>query len=73
MKFYIRRAVAGVILSPVVALAYVIGCAVLIGLGAGASFTVGQAWANGFWLGGIVAVLFTFLPQVNKVFEKLGL
>lgn len=73
MKFYIRRAIAGVILSPVVAFAYVVVCAILIGAGAGASFTVREAWGNGFVLGGIVAVLFTFLPQVNKVFEKLGL
>lgn len=73
MKFYIRRAVAGIVLSPVVAFAYVVGYAILVGAGAGATSTVSQAWGNGLVLGGIVAVLFTFLPQVNKVFEKLGL
>lgn len=73
MKFYIRRAVAGVLAVPVVAFAYVAGYAVLVGAGAGATSTVEQAWGNGLVFGGIVAILFTFLPQTTKVFEKLGL
>ena len=66
MKFVIRRAVAGLIAVPVVAGLYVFGVAVLIGLGAGASFGIEQAWANGLVLGFASAVVFAFYPQLTK-------
>lgn len=71
MKFYIRRAVAGIILMPVVAFAYVVVCAFLIGAGAGASFTVAEAWTNGLLLAGISAVSFTFYPQIDRLLDKV--
>mgnify|MGYP000090058464 CR=1 FL=1 len=72
MKFVIRRAVVALIAMPVVAGAYVLGCAVLIGLGAGASFTVNEAWVNGFEIAGACALVFTFSTQLNNWFEKVG-
>ena len=73
MKYVIRRAVVGAVLSPVVAGAYVLGCAVLIGLGAGASFTVAEAWVNGFEIAGACALVFTFSNLLDKAFAKVGL
>ncbi len=55
---------------PVVAGLYVGVVAVLIGLGAGASFTVGQAWVNGFQIGLAVAIVFAFFPQITKVVDN---
>ena len=72
MKFVIRRAVASVVLAPVVAGAYVLGCAILIGLGAGASFTSAEAWSNGWLVAGAFAIVFTFSAQLNKVLDKVG-
>jgi hypothetical protein len=72
MKYVIRRAVVALIAMPAVAGAYVLGCAVLIGLGAGASFTVNEAWVNGFEIAGAVALVFTFSSQLNKALDKVG-
>lgn len=67
MKFYIRRAVLGIIATPLVAGIYFAGYAVLVGAGAGATSTPAEVWNNGLWLGGTLAVLFTFAPQVWKL------
>jgi hypothetical protein len=72
MKFVIRRAVIGLILSPLVAGAYVLVCALLIGLGAGASFTVAEAWVNGFEIAGAGALVFAFWSQLNTALDKVG-
>jgi hypothetical protein len=72
MKFVIRRAVIAVIASPVVAGAYVLGYAVLVGLGAGAGISVNEAWVNGFEIAGAVALVFTFSSQLNKALDKVG-
>jgi hypothetical protein len=73
MKYVIRRGAVALIALPVVAGAYVLGCAVLLGLGAGASFTVAEAWVNGFEIAGVCALAFTFSGQLNKVLAKVGL
>lgn len=72
MKFVIRRAVASAILAPVIAGAYVLGCAVLIGLGAGAGFTSAEAWSNGWLVAIAFAIVFTLSTQLNKVLDKVG-
>jgi hypothetical protein len=56
---------------PVVAGAYVLGMAVLIGLGAGASFSVGEAWANGYLIASMSAVYFAFSTQINRWLDRL--
>jgi hypothetical protein len=66
MKYVIRRAVAGVVAVPVIAGVYVLGMAGLIGLGAGGSFSIEQAWSNGLVLGFASAVVFAFYPQLTK-------
>lgn len=66
MKYVIRRAVLGAVATPIVAGAWVLFTAVLIGLGAEPSASVNQVWNDGLWLGAITAVLFTFGPLLTK-------
>jgi hypothetical protein len=66
MKYVIRRAVLGVVATPIVAGAWVLFIAVLIGLGAEPTANVSQVWNDGLGLGVIVAVLFTFGPLIVK-------
>lgn len=58
MKFVIRRAVASVVLTPLVAVGWVFVYAGLIALGGEPSSTIGEVFVNGLWLGGIVSVMF---------------
>jgi hypothetical protein len=57
-KYVIRRAVLGVIITPLVALIWLVGIAVLIGLGAEPTASASQVWIDGLWLGGVVSVWF---------------
>lgn len=65
MKFYFRRALAGVIVVPMVALMYVVGVAVLIAFGATPTFSVDDAWATGLMLG-IVTECVLLFSKVSK-------
>ena len=65
MKYVFRRAVLGVIATPIVAFAWVLFIAVLIGLGAEPTANVNQVWNDGLWLGVISAVIFTFGPLLT--------
>ena len=67
MKFYIRRAILGIIATPLVAVAWCALYALLILLGGEPSQTVGDTFANGLLLGSVLAVLFTFAPQVKRL------
>jgi nitrate reductase NapE component len=71
MKFVIRRAVAGLLLVPVVAVAYVAGYAVLVGLGAEATTDLAGAFSTGLFFGAIVAVGFAFATQLDKAITKV--
>lgn len=71
MKFYIRRAIAGAIAIPFIAGAYFVVYALLVGAGADPTSTPAGVWANGLMIGTIVAVGFTFLPQVRWLERKL--
>ena len=66
MKYVFRRAVLGVIATPIVAFAWVLFIAVLIGLGAEPTANVNQVWNDGLWLGVISAVIFTFGPLLTN-------
>lgn len=71
MKFYIRRAVAGAIATPVIAGAYFVFYALLVGAGADPTNTPSGVWANGLMIGTIVALGFTFFPQLLKLEAKI--
>ena len=64
MKFYIRRAVLGIIATPVIAGIYFVGYAVLVGLGAEPTSTPQGVWENGLFMGGTLGVAFIFAPQI---------
>jgi len=68
MKYVIRRAVASVILSPLVVLAYGIFYAVLVGFGAQPGTDVEGVVANGWLIAFGVGVAFTFWTQLSKFF-----
>lgn len=72
MKFVIRRAVAGLLLMPVVAGLYVAGYAVLVGLGAGATTDLSGVVANGVLVGWVFAFAFAFWTQLMKFAERIG-
>lgn len=72
MKFYIRRAVAGVIAVPVVASAWVAVYFMLLVIGGEPSQTIGETFQNGLLIGWVLAVAFTFAPQFNKLLDKLA-
>jgi hypothetical protein len=72
MKFYVRRAVVGLVAVPLVAGAYLLGYALLVGAGAGASSNASEVWATGLWIGGLSAVFLTFAPQVINLARKVS-
>lgn len=71
MKFVIRRAVAGLLLVPVVAGLYVAGYVALGLLGAGMALTPDEVWANGLLIGFVCAVAFAFATQLDKLVSRL--
>jgi len=71
MKFYIRRAVAGVIAVPVVAGLYTFAYLWLIIAGGEPTVSSEEVFNNGLWLGGLVAVMLTFSPQVSKFLNRV--
>lgn len=70
MKYVIRRAIASVVVAPVIATAYVLGYAVLVGLGATPSVNVSDAWNNGWLIAVAVGIVFTFWTQVESLAER---
>ena len=63
MKFVIRRAVVGVLAIPMVASAYFVIYAVLVGLGSQPSQAPTEVIYTGLWIGGVIAVLFTCMTR----------
>jgi uncharacterized BrkB/YihY/UPF0761 family membrane protein len=72
MKFYIRRAVAGVLAIPFVAGAWVFLYLMLLLIGGEPNQTISETFFNGISIGIIVAVMFTFSPQFNKFVSFLS-
>jgi len=58
MKYVFRRLLAGVVITPLVALLWVFGIALLIGAGAEPHASIGQVWVDGLWLGAFVSLAF---------------
>lgn len=63
MKFVIRRAVAGVILIPLMAVAYTLLYATLVILGGEPTSSIQQVFATGIGIGVIAGVAFQFLHK----------
>ncbi len=72
MKFYIRRAVAGIVAIQFVAGAWVFFYLMLLLIGGEPNQTISETFFNGINLGVLVAVLFTFAPQFNKLVSFLS-
>jgi len=68
MKFFIRRLLAGIVIVPLTAVAYVFVCALLIGLGAGQNNSVAGYFGIGLWLGVGLTIAFAVdvLGKVKK-------
>ena len=71
MKYIIRRFVLAVILSPVVASAYFLFYAGLVGLGAQPTNTAEGVWANGWMLAIVLGLGFTFINQLKALEAKI--
>jgi hypothetical protein len=57
-KYVIRRLLVGIVITPLVALGWLIGIALLIGAGAEPHATASEVWVDGLWLGAIASVAF---------------
>lgn len=71
MKFYIRRAIAGIVAIPFVAGAWCFFYLLLLIAGAEPSQSLGETFNNGLFIGGTLAVAFTFSPQFTNLLNRL--
>lgn len=71
MKFYIRRAVAGIVAMPVIAGTYFVGYLALVGFGAESGLFPVEAWNNGILIGAVCAVALVFAPNLDKFISKI--
>ena len=72
MKFYIRRAILGIVSIPFVAGAYVFLYLCLLLLGADTRQSLSDTFNNGMFIGGTIAVVLTFYPQFVRLVEKFS-
>ena len=72
MKFYIRRAVAGLISIPLVAGAWCFVYLAFVIAGGEPTQNITETFANGITLGVVVAVMLTFAPQVSKFISRVS-
>jgi hypothetical protein len=67
MKYVIRRAVVSIALSPAIAGAYVLGYAMLVGLGAEPTTDVAGAWSNGWLIAFVSSIGFIFWEKIDAL------
>lgn len=72
-KYTFRRLALGVITIPLVACAWFVFYALLIGAGAGVNNTPSGVFADGLVLGVLLTLAFAFWEQIEYLFEKWGL
>ena len=65
-KYVFRRLLAGIVIVPLVAVAYFAGCVVLIGLGAEPHGTPSEVWSLGLMFGGVATVAFAVMAIKGK-------
>ena len=71
MKYVIRRAILGLISIPFVAGAYVFGYLLLLLMGAEPNTSLSETFNNGMFIGGTLAVVLTFYPQLYNLMNKI--
>lgn len=71
MKFYIRRAVAGVVAVPFVAGAWCFVYLAFVIAGGEPTQSISETFSNGLMIGFIVAVMLTFAPQFSKFVSRI--
>ena len=71
MKFYIRRAVVGTLSIPFVAGAWCFVYLAFILVGGEPQQTIDETFSNGLLVGIVLAIAFTFAPQIARLMEKL--
>ena len=57
-KYVFRRLLVGIVITPLVALGWLVGIALLIGAGAEPHATASQVWVDGLWLGAGLSLVF---------------
>ena len=72
MKFYIRRAVFGLISIPFVAGAWCFVYLAFLLIGAEPSQSLTETYNNGLLIASTLAIAFTFAPQFNKLIDKFA-
>ena len=72
MKFYIRRAIAGIVAIPFVAGAWCFFYLLLLVAGGEPSQSLTETFNNGLFIGSTLAIIFTFAPQFNKLVNFLA-
>jgi len=72
MKYYIRRAVAGLVSIPFVAGAWCFVYLAFVIAGGEPTQGIAETFSNGVAIGIIVAVMLTFAPQVSKFITRVS-
>ena len=67
MKFYVRRAIAGLIATPIIAVIYCALFALALGVSHGTSANLADTFHAGLVIGLALATCFTFAPQFAKL------
>jgi hypothetical protein len=72
-KYTFRRLALGVVIVPLVASAWFLFYALLVGAGAGATNTPSGVFTDGLWIGVMATLALAFWEQIEYLFEKWGL
>jgi hypothetical protein len=62
----VRRLLAGIVITPVIAIAYVLGYGLLVAYGATQSSTMNEIISNGILIGGMFSLAFALAPILDK-------
>lgn len=62
----VRRLLAGIVITPVIAISYVLAYGLLVAYGAIQSSTTYDVVLNGFVLGGMFSLVFALAPILDK-------
>lgn len=62
----VRRLLAGLVITPAIAGAYVLGYALLVAYGATQSSTLNEIISNGILIGGMFSLVFALAPILDK-------